>query len=84
MEDATIPEFEIRVNFENENQIIKIKPEETSDGDMFYTCNLDGKMITQIRFEKREKWKQIWGNLEDSKVNVIGEAIDEKNKKDSL
>lgn len=83
MEDATQPEFEIHVNFENKDQLIKVKPEDTSDGEIFYTCNIDNKMITQIRFEN-DSWKQIWGELEEEKLSIIGEAIDEKNNKSSL
>lgn len=71
------PEFDIIVNLGGENTKISVNPAETSDGVEYFNCLVGGKQITQIRLDENQKWEQIWGELNDDEVNVIGENIEQ-------
>lgn len=69
------PPFEVEVNFNGETQLISIKPEETSDGETYYSCSVGGQQNTQIRSDEKGQWEQLWGKLSQPQVNAIGKAI---------
>lgn len=69
------PEFDIEVSLNGQHKNIHIKPDETSDGIEYFICFEDEKEITQIRLETEAQWEQMWGELSESDVQAIGEAI---------
>lgn len=54
---------------------IAVSRSETSDGADFFICRIGYNEITQIRKDAQE-WKQIWGDLNDTDVKSIGNAIE--------
>jgi len=75
MKDEAQNSIVITVNLNGTNQEAEIKQDESSDGVPFYYCNVNGERITQIRKDDN-KWKQLWGNLDEATVKSIGDAID--------
>ena len=70
-------QFEIEANLNGINEHISIKPDETSDGAVYYNCLLNEEQLTQIRLNEDDKWEQIWGDLDQHDVDIIGAAITE-------
>lgn len=66
--------FDVRAEVNGEEQQIQIKLTETTDGVPYYICLRDNQEISQIR-EEDGKWKQLWGSLNNTEIQVIGEAI---------
>ncbi|WEK20526.1 MAG: hypothetical protein P0Y49_05165 [Candidatus Pedobacter colombiensis] len=71
-------DFEIEVNLNGKPTTIQVKTEETTDGAEYFTCMHSGKSLTEIRKEKDGSWEQIWGDLDQQTVNMIGSAISSK------
>lgn len=71
-------EFEINVALDGSEQTIRVQPDETSDGVEFYNCFTGEDKITQIRLDEEGTWDQIWGELEQTEVDAIGKAIQNK------
>lgn len=69
------PPFEVEVSLSGETKQISVQPEETSDGDTYYSCSIDGHRSTQVRSGDDGKWEQLWGNLPEEQLQSIGEAI---------
>lgn len=67
--------FEISVKINGTEQQLTVNPDETTDGVEFFNCVLNGQKITQLRADDRNKWDQIWGELDQQTVNEIGAAI---------
>jgi len=76
--DSQNPEFEIQVNIDGTEKTVLVKPEETSDGVVYYNCMFEGKQLSEIREDVKGEWEQLWGNLTPAKVNAIGKAINAK------
>ncbi|WP_442590534.1 hypothetical protein ACSBL2_04830 [Pedobacter sp. AW31-3R] len=72
------PEFEITVSLSGEEKTIRVQPAETSDGVEYYKCNDGSAEITQIRKEEDGQWEQLWGDLEQQEIDLIGAAIAQK------
>lgn len=73
-------DFEISIILDGSKKTIRIKPEETTDGAEYFKCIQGNRNITQIRQEKDGSWEQIWGDLDNSIVQAIGEAINARNR----
>jgi hypothetical protein len=71
-------DFDIEVNLNGKPSTLQVKVEETTDGVAYYECIHSGKSLTQIRKEEDGNWEQIWGDLDQPTVNLIGSAISNK------
>lgn len=71
-------DFEIEVSLNGKPTTIQVKVEETTDGVEYFECMHSGKSLTQIRKEDGGSWEQIWGNLDQQTINLIGLAISNK------
>lgn len=69
-------EFAVQVSINASQKEVLVKSEETSDGAPYYVGFVNGEEITQLR-EEETGWKQIWGNLSDSDIISLGNAISE-------
>lgn len=69
------PPFEVEVSLNGNTQTVSVKPEETSDGDTYYSCTLAEHEVTQIRSDEKDQWEQLWGKLPQQQVDAIGKAI---------
>ncbi|GAB3356719.1 hypothetical protein GCM10027566_19840 [Arachidicoccus ginsenosidivorans] len=54
---------------------VQVHTEPSTDDVDTYICHLNGERITQIRKDVGQ-WKQLWGELNETEINQIGEAID--------
>ncbi|TKC06140.1 hypothetical protein [Pedobacter frigoris] len=57
-------------NFKNGH--IAVQQAETTDGQPYYICEVDGKEV-QLRHEG--KWEQIWGDLNAEQIDELGSVI---------
>ncbi|KEQ30799.1 hypothetical protein [Pedobacter antarcticus] len=69
------PTFEIAVKLQQNEKLIKVQQDETSDGVPVFKCYSDGKMLTEIRQDHEGTWDQLWGELEQEDINRVGESI---------
>ncbi len=76
MKDSSSPSFKIEVDLEGNQKELTIKPGETTDGEDFYFCELNGEEVSQVRKDVDEDWKQLWGKLAEAQVEQIGAGID--------
>jgi hypothetical protein len=51
----------------------EVNYKETTDGIPYYEFDIDGQ---QIQLRKDDKWKLLWGELDEDTVAQLGEAID--------
>lgn len=76
--DSAQVDFNITVLINEEEKHIKVVQLETSDGGPYYSCLNGDVELTQLRNETYGKWEQLWGNLDDSTIQRIGQKIEEK------
>lgn len=57
-------------NFKNGH--IVVQQAETTDGQPYYICKVDGK---EIQLRNEGKWEQIWGDLNHEQVDELGREI---------
>ena len=69
--------FDVRAEVNGKEQRLQIKLTETTDGVPYYICLLNNREVSQIR-EEDGKWKQLWGSLNTTEIQAIGEAIGER------
>ncbi|WP_432708615.1 hypothetical protein [Pedobacter sp.] len=69
------PEFKIEVDFDGRTQPFQVRPEETSDGVTYYSCQQGGKTVTQLRPNEKGQWEQIWGTLSPQQIDALGAVI---------
>lgn len=69
------PSFKINVSLKKGESMLKIRPDETSDGVSIFKCYAGEDMITEIRQDHQQEWSQLWGKLEQEDINRIGAAI---------
>lgn len=70
--ETNSPSFDIEVQGE---KLIRVQPDETSDGVPIYKCFSGNKMITEIRQGNEGEWEQLWGELTQEDINRIATAI---------
>jgi hypothetical protein len=78
MEDLKLNSFIIMANINSATKEIKVQPMETTDGVVFYHCEIDGEKMSELRND--ETWQQVWGSLSDQEIIEIGEQIDTQKK----
>lgn len=73
-------EFDIHLDIDGADTIITVKPEETTDGGLYYICYIGPDRITQLREELDGEWEQIWGILDHWMIDSIGREINQRQK----
>ncbi len=68
-------EFWVTVIFNGKSKRIKVETKPDSDDLDIYTCFIEAVELTQITKDNK-KWKQVWGNLNDGEVFLLGYEID--------
>lgn len=71
------PAFDITVQLAAESKTIRVQPDETSDGVEYFICYAQETKLTQIRLDQDGNWEQLWGELSQQDVDVIGQGIKE-------
>ena len=71
------PAFDITVQLAAESRTIHVQPDETSDGVEYFICFADQTKLTQIRLDQDGQWEQLWGELNQQDINIIGQGIKE-------
>lgn len=70
--------FEINVSITGNSRRLIVSPRETTDGAPYYVCLENQQQIAEVRRESNGTWVQLWGNLDEQSVKVIGKAIEDK------
>lgn len=73
--EQTNSNFTIDIAINGKQRSIDVHPQETSDGAPYYSCQLDGENITELRRDADQKWLQLWGELDQDTYTKIGHAI---------
>lgn len=77
MKNESKKNIQISLELDNKVENLIIEELESTDGAPYYNCSLNGNQITQIRKDDHNNWKQLWGSLNETDVNTIGNAIEE-------
>ena len=73
MESSDNTSFNVKISNNNQNETVEITRKETSDGQPYYACDIDG---SEVQLRKDEVWEVIWGEMSAEQAELIGAEIE--------
>jgi hypothetical protein len=73
METTDDKTFTVTLNSDSSPESVQVTIQDTTDGQPYYECNING---SDVQIRKDEKWEVIWGELDEETLQALGSAID--------
>ena len=73
MESSDNTSFTLEINNNNKTESVEVTRKETSDGQPYYACDING---SEVQLRKDELWEVIWGEMSTEQAEIIGAQIE--------
>ena len=73
MESSDNTSFSVDISNNSQTETVQITRKETSDGQPYYACDING---SEVQLRKDEIWEVIWGEMDAEQAEMIGAQIE--------